>query len=136
VSKTKKPYPNLRVLERLSGITWGDLTALEPRLGELLWAARQACVTCHRWSQVDQIFSPIRNTLAELVGFAGKNHGHPVLGSPRAYEIAYWKLYDAVAGLLPNRGVSSTESLERQRAEKDAQPPCPRSAAGASQGLE
>jgi hypothetical protein len=109
-----KPYPNYRDLERLSGITWGDLTALEPRLGELLWGARQACVTCRRWSEVDQIFSPIRNTLAELVGFARQNHGHSLLGSPKAYEIAYWKLYDAVAGLLPDRASGAAVAADKQ----------------------
>ena len=40
-----KPYPNFRDTERLWGITWGDLNALEPRLEELLWAARAASAT-------------------------------------------------------------------------------------------
>jgi hypothetical protein len=52
---------------------------------------------------VERFFSPLRNSLAGLVGFAGKHHRHPVLGSAGAYEVAYWRLYDAVAGLLPGR---------------------------------
>jgi hypothetical protein len=63
-------------------------------------AARQTRVICRRWADVDQFFAPIRNTLTGLVGFTGKNRPHPVLGSTKAYEVAYWKLYDAVAGLL------------------------------------
>jgi hypothetical protein len=110
-----KPYPNFRDLERVSDITWDDLTALEFRLAELLWAARAASTTCRRWSDVDWAFAPIRNTLTELVGFAGRHHRHRVLGSTGAYQVAYWKLYDAVAGLLP---VATAEaSLETQRRE-------------------
>jgi hypothetical protein len=72
-------------------------------LEELLGTARQTSAIRRRWADVDQSFAPIRNTLAGLVGFTGKHHGHPVLGSTKAYEIAYWKLYDAVVGLLPDR---------------------------------
>jgi hypothetical protein len=63
---------------------------------------------------VDRVFAPIRNTLAELVGFASKNRCHPVLGGPQAYQIAYWKLYDAVAGLLPARARRAEEVVEEQ----------------------
>jgi hypothetical protein len=109
------PYPNFRDTERLWAITWGDLTALEPRLEELLWAARAASATCRRWSDVDRVFVPIRNTLTELVGSAGRRHRHRVMGSTGAYQVAYWKLYDAVAGLLP---VPTAEaSLETHRGE-------------------
>jgi hypothetical protein len=59
---------------------------------------------------VDPAFSPIRNSLGELVGFAGKNHAHPILGSLDAYQVAYWKLYDAVAGLLPGRAAGAEET--------------------------
>ena len=98
-----KPYPNIQDLERQSGITWRQLAEQEPGLEDLLWRARQACVTCRRWSDVDRVFAPIRNVLAELAGFASRNHRHPVLGCAGAYQVAYWKLYDAVAGLLPGR---------------------------------
>jgi hypothetical protein len=96
-----EPYRNYRHLEKRFGITWFDLAALEPKLEELLWAARQASINCRRWADVSRLISPIRNSLDELVGFAGKNRQHSVLGSTKAYEIAYWKLYDAVAELLP-----------------------------------
>jgi hypothetical protein len=92
------------------GITWGELTALEPRLEELLWAARAASATCRRWSDVDRVFVPIQNTLTELVGFAGRHHRHPVLGSAGAYLVAYWKLYDAVAALLLVRAGCADET--------------------------
>jgi hypothetical protein len=70
---------------------------------------------------VDRAFAPIRNTLAELVGFAGKNRRHPVLGGPGAYEVAFWKLYDAVAGLLPGRPGGGEEAPEKQRGERAAE---------------
>ena len=116
-----KPYPDFRDMERLSGITWGDLNALEPRLEELLGAARAASASCRRWSDVDRVFAPIRNTLTELVGFAGRNHWHPVLGGPGAYEVAYWKLYDALAGLLPGRAGDTAEAPEKKRCEAVAE---------------
>jgi hypothetical protein len=119
-----KPYPNIRDLECQYGVTWCDLVDLEPRLEELLWAARQACVTCRKWSDVDRAFVPIRNTLVELVGFAGSNHWHPVLGATGAYQVAYWKLYDAIAGLLPDRAGSAKGALDDEREEKVAES-CP-----------
>ena len=98
-----EPYRNFRHLEKLFGVAWRDLVALEPMLEELLGTARQTSAIRRRWADVDQSFAPIRNTLAGLVGFTGKHHGHPVLGSTKAYEIAYWKLYDAMIGSLPAR---------------------------------
>jgi hypothetical protein len=107
-----KTAPSFRDLERIHGVTWHELTELEPRLGELLWDARQACVTCRAWSDVDRAFASIRNALADLVGFASKNYRHPVLGRRGAYQVAYWKLYGAVAGLLPGRPAGAGEALE------------------------
>jgi hypothetical protein len=98
-----KPCPNLGDVECHTGVTWHELVELESRLAKLLWEARQAGVTCRRWSDVSRVFVPIRNNLAELVGFARKGRWHPVLVSVGAYQVAYWKLYDAVAGLLPGR---------------------------------
>jgi hypothetical protein len=43
----------------------------------------------------------VRDELAGLIGFASKHHWHPVPGGVGAYEIACWKLYDAVAAWLP-----------------------------------
>ena len=108
------PYPNFRDMERLSGITWQDLVELEPRLGELLWMARQAGANCLGWSDVDRVFSPIRNRMFELVGFAGVNRRHPVLGSIVACEVAYWRLYDAVAGLLPRHARDEAQAPKEQ----------------------
>ena len=98
-----EPYRNVRNLEKLFGVTWRDLIALEPTLEGLLETAREASIICRRWADVDRFFAPIRNTLAGLVGFTGKNHRHPLLSSTKAYEVAYWILFDAVAGLLPAR---------------------------------
>jgi hypothetical protein len=72
-------------------------------MAKLLWEARQAGVTCRRWSDVSRVFAPIQNSLAGLVGFARKGRWHPVLVSVGAYQVAYWTLYAAVAGLLPGR---------------------------------
>jgi hypothetical protein len=49
---------------------------------------------------VDRVFSPLRNDLAELVGFPSKHARHPVLGSVGAYDVAYWKLFDSVTATL------------------------------------
>jgi hypothetical protein len=94
-------YPNVRDLERIHGVAWLDLAEREPKLPALLWRAREAGASCRQFSDVAQVFSPIRNTLSELVGLAAPCSRHPVLGSVGAYEVAYWKLYDAVAGMLP-----------------------------------
>jgi hypothetical protein len=102
-----EPYRNYRHLEKLFGVTWRDLVALELTLGELLGTARQTSVICRRWADMDRFFTPIQNTLATLVGFTGKNRRHPILGSAKAYEVAYWKLYDAVACLLPTRSAGA-----------------------------
>jgi len=98
-----EPYRNFRHLEKLFGVTWRDLVAMEPALEELLGTARQTSDIYRRWADVDRFFVRIGNALAGLVGLAGKNHRHPILGSAKAYEVAYWKLYDAVACLLPTR---------------------------------
>jgi hypothetical protein len=129
-----RPYPNFRDLEKQSGITWHDLVELESRLTKLLWDARHACVNCRRWSEVEQAFAPIRNALTELLGFAGTHHRHPVLGTPGAYQIAYWKLYDAVAGLLPYHAPGAEEAPDKQRAKPFAKAPAPKSTSTATAG--
>jgi hypothetical protein len=95
-----KPYPNFRDLEQIHAITWFELAELEPRLQELLWQARKVGGACRQWSEVDRAFAPIRNSLTELVGFGRRNPQHSILCGTEAYQVAYWKLYDAVAGLL------------------------------------
>jgi hypothetical protein len=82
-------------------ITWAKLVELEPQLQTLLWRAREVGAGCHTITDVDWGFSPLRNELTALIGFTGKHHRHPVLGGAAAYQVAYAKLYDAVAGLLP-----------------------------------
>jgi hypothetical protein len=111
-----------RDLERIHGISWRDLAELEPKLEDLLWEARQAGVRCRRWPDVDRVFEPLRNALVKLVGFAGENHRHPVLGSARAYQVVYWKLYDAVAGLLPGRANSANKPIKRQERVAETRP--------------
>jgi hypothetical protein len=98
-----EPHRNFRYLEKLFGVTWRDLAAMEPALKELLGTARQTSVICRRWADVDRFFVPIGNALSGIVGLAGKNQRHPILGSARSYEVAYWKLFDEVVGALPPR---------------------------------
>jgi hypothetical protein len=112
-----KPYPNFRDLERDHGVTWHDLVALEPRLADLLWRARQMCAACRCWSDLDRAFVPIRNALVELLGFAGAHRSHPVLGGPRAFQVAYWRLYDAAAWLLPDGADRAAVSAVRDEVE-------------------
>ena len=117
-----RPYPNYRDAERVSGVTWQELAELEPRLGELLWRARHLAPACRTWADVAPAFSPIREALLELVGFAGRNHRHPILGSCSAYQVAYWKLYDAVAGLLPGLGGTEAPPTKRTETMDEARP--------------
>jgi hypothetical protein len=107
-----RTYPSFRDLEGIYGITWRDLAELEPRLGELLWAARQAGVSCRRWSDADRLFAPIRIALAGLIGTGSKYCGDGALGSAGAYQVAYWKLYDIVAGRLPGGTCGAAEVQE------------------------
>jgi hypothetical protein len=109
-----KTYPNFWELERLTGVTWQDLVELEPRLGDLLWRARQAGARCLCRADVNRVFGPLRGALVDLVGFTGHHHRHPVLGSTEAYQVVYWKLYDAVAGLLPGHAAGTAVAPETQ----------------------
>jgi anti-anti-sigma regulatory factor len=95
-------YPKVDEVQRSHGIAWSELVELEPQLETLLWRARQVGAACRTFADVERAFAPLRNELTGLVGFLGKRHRHLVLGSTGAYEVAYWKLYDAVAGLLPD----------------------------------
>jgi hypothetical protein len=93
-------YPNVNDVQHSFGVSWDQLVELEPHLETLLGRVRLAGARCRTIADMDRGFGPLRNELAALIGFAGKHHGHPVLGSAGAYEVAYWKLYDAVAQLL------------------------------------
>jgi hypothetical protein len=110
-----EPYRNFQHLEKLFGVTWRDLVAMEPALEELLGTARQTSVICRRWADVGRFFVPIGNALAGLVGLAGKNQRHPILGSAKAYEVAYWKLFDEAVGALPARfdGVEAARAARK-----------------------
>jgi hypothetical protein len=105
--------PKVHDLERTHGVTWGELAGLEPRLNELLWQARAAGGDCHCREDVARAFEPFRGAVAELVGFLGRNSGHPVLGSVGAYEVAYWRLHDAVCGLLRRPAADPNNAEEK-----------------------
>jgi hypothetical protein len=110
------PFPKLHDLERMHGITWHELVDLEPRLARLLWESRQAGENCRNRPDADREFASIRNTLAELVGFARRHRWHPVLSTLGAYEVAYWKLYGTVAALVPARdGLAEAVKPEHRR---------------------
>jgi hypothetical protein len=96
-----KHLPKIHDLERKYGVRWSQLAELEPQVQDLLWRAREAGAGCRSRADVDRIFSPLRHDLAGLLGFSGCHRRHRVLGSIGAYEVAYRKLYEAVAGLLP-----------------------------------
>jgi hypothetical protein len=96
-------------LERAYGVTWGELADLEPGLWQLLWRARQQGAGCRCRADVDAAFSPLSNDIAGLVGFLGKNRGHPLLGSVGAYAVVSRKVYDAVASLVRSPGVSAVD---------------------------
>jgi anti-anti-sigma factor len=121
-SRTRSP--NVNDVQRTEGVSWGQLVDLEPQVQELLWRARVAGSSCRTSLDVERAFAPVKNELAGLIGFAGKHHRHPVLGSVGAYEVAYWKLYDAVAGLVPRRAADTHEAPEKQCGETVAET-CP-----------
>jgi anti-anti-sigma factor len=98
---TRQSYPSVSNVQRTFGVTWGELVDAEPQVESLLWRAREGGAHCHTFADVQRVFGLLRNELAGLLGFAGKHRRHPVLGSVGAYEVAYWKLYDAVAALVP-----------------------------------
>jgi hypothetical protein len=75
------------------------------------------------------VFAPFRNAVADLVGYLGRHRDHPVLGSVGAYEVAYQRLYDAVAGLLPKPSVDVPYTGE-------AAAPCPQSRQAPTAGEE
>jgi anti-anti-sigma factor len=100
----RRRYPNVADVQRRHGVTWAELVEKEPEIEASLWRARSAGAGCRTVEAVDRAFAPLRNELAGLLGLMGKHHRHPLLGSIGAYEVAYWKLYDAVAGLLPPAG--------------------------------
>jgi hypothetical protein len=99
-------HPRVNDVERTFGVTRGQLVELEPQLETLLGRARLTAAGCRIHPDVKRVFGPLRNELAGLIGFAGKHHTHPVLGSAGAFEVAYWKLYNAVAGLLPGHATA------------------------------
>jgi anti-anti-sigma regulatory factor len=109
VEDARHRYPRVDDLQRTCGVTWGQLAELEPELQQLLWRARMEGGPCRTFTDVDRVLRPLRDELAELIGFAGKHRRHPVLSSAGAYAVAYWKLYDAVAGLLRRGGHGAPE---------------------------
>jgi hypothetical protein len=96
-----KAFASVHDTEHSHGVTWHQLVELEPELHQLLYRSRMAGAACRCPADVARIFSPLRNELAGLVGFQAKRSSHAVLNTIGAYEVAYWKLYHAVTGLLP-----------------------------------
>jgi hypothetical protein len=109
-------------VERAFGMTWGQLAVLEPRLNELLWKARQAGSRCRCGEEASFAFGPLRNAMADLVGFRSDHRDHPVLGSVGAYEVAYWRLYDAVVCLVPKPSVAAPQNSTAVDEKQPARP--------------
>jgi hypothetical protein len=76
------------------------LADLGPGVQQLLWRVLEEGAGCRSRSDVDRVFGPLRNDLAGLLGLSGRPSQQPVPGSLGAYEVAYRKLHEAVAGLL------------------------------------
>jgi hypothetical protein len=110
-------YPSVNDVQRTFGVTWVQLVELEPRLKILLGRAQLAGASCRTFTDVDRVFGPLRNELAALIGFAGKHDSHRILGSAGAYEVAYWKVYNAVAGLVPGQAADTRKAPENQRSQ-------------------
>jgi hypothetical protein len=106
---------------RTDEVLWWELIELEPQLKALLWRARMAGSGCRTSAEAQRAFAPLRNELAGLLGFVGKHHRHPVLGSARAYAVASGRLYDAVAALLPARAAGAQVTPETQGGDRVAE---------------
>src|SRR5262249_45366975 len=115
VEDSRTTYPNVNDVQHTFGVSWDQLVELEPLLETLLERVKLAGPGSRTFTDVDRSFGPLRNELAALIGFAGKHHRHPVLGSVGAYEVAYWTLYDAVVRLLSGRAASAQEAAAKQR---------------------
>lgn len=88
-------------------ITWQQLIELEPRLRDLLDTAKAIrddseephfCAN-KLWygSRENGHREPgLKDELLELVGMCSANKDHPVLGSSRAYDVAYLTIYDVL----------------------------------------
>jgi anti-anti-sigma factor len=100
VLEDRKPHPIEDGSKCGVGVTWPRLIELEPQLETLLWQAREAGANCRTSIDVNRNFGPVRDKLAALIGFAGRHQRHSVLGGSEAYQVAYSKLLDAVAGLV------------------------------------
>jgi hypothetical protein len=110
---------NVHDLEQAHGVTWAELAELEPLLADLLRRARTAGAGCGGWEDAGRLFAPFRDAVAELVGFRCRRSTHAVLGSVGAYEVAYWRLYDGVVGLLPRlEGVPGSTEATAPRAHR------------------
>jgi anti-anti-sigma factor len=105
----RQAYRSVSDVQRTCGVTWGELVEAEPQVESMLWRAREGGAHCHTFADVARVFGPLRNELAGLLGFAGKHRRHPVLGSVGAYEVAYWKLYDALVALVPASADEATQ---------------------------
>ncbi len=92
-----RDYQSVKDYEKLWGISWDELVALEPELDRLLADAQCAGEGCRTIDQVNRRFSPFKNRIICLIGFCGKHRGHPILGTHKAYDVVYWKLRNAVA---------------------------------------
>jgi anti-anti-sigma factor len=125
----RKRYPSVEEVQRIHGIAWGQLAELEPQIETLLWRTRLVGADCRTFADVDRAFRSLQYELADLVGFAGKHHRHPVLGSVGAYEVAYWKLYDAMAGLLASHQPGDTRETPEKQQGETAAATCPRNLA-------
>jgi hypothetical protein len=106
--------PDMDEMERIHGVTFGRLVDLEPQLEALLWQARQAGATCGSRADVGRTFSRLRDQLSGLIGFSSQHHRHPVLSSVGAYEVAYWKLFHAVADLVPGQASPAARASARE----------------------
>jgi hypothetical protein len=104
-------FLNVYDIERLHGVTWGELVELEPELARLWWQARQAGAACRRWPDMAWVFALFRQDLTALIGPAGKHRQHAILGTLAAFDVAYWRLFDAVARSMILQVEKGTDSL-------------------------
>jgi hypothetical protein len=107
-----KSISTIHGAEHNHDVTWHELVELEPELLQLLWWARLAGTACRNRWDIDRAFSPLRNDLAGLIGFQGKHSKHPILGTAGAYAVAHWKLYEAIAALVPTVAATKAEEPE------------------------
>jgi hypothetical protein len=103
ITKKLKDWFNVSDIEKMHGVQWPDLVEHEPELERLLRLATMVGDACQSYADEERGWTQFKEPIANLVGFFGKNKGHPILGTRGAYDVVYWRLHNALVGDEPKQ---------------------------------